>query len=106
MDGQTAAALFHGAEGYNCCQAVLKAFGATDAAVAAGKACGGGRGPGGLCGALLAAKQLAPGRAGELDRRFREAAGSLICREIKAAGRPSCRDCVRIAADLLAGPAV
>ncbi|MFC1467215.1 hypothetical protein ACFLQY_00780 [Verrucomicrobiota bacterium] len=92
---------FHGAEGYNCAQAVLAAFDAPMEQVLAAKAFGGGRAPEGLCGAFHAAKELVGEEAfAGMTSEMAEAAGGLSCREIRPLGKLSCRDCVVLAAEL------
>ena len=82
----------------NCAQSVLYAwrevFGETTITVADLKPFGAGRAPDGLCGAVYAACRLAPDRAEE---------GSLHCKEIRAAKKHPCADCVAEAAELLEG---
>lgn len=64
--------------------------------------CGSGRAPQGLCGAVYAA-QLLSGEDKEagLSTRFADAAGSLLCGEIRAMRKLSCTACVELAAALL-----
>jgi hypothetical protein len=89
----------------NCAQAVFHTFEAEGLApsgsVESCQACGGGRVEGGFCGALFAARQLVPDATGELDAAFEERAGSLRCREIRAAGHLSCQGCVSTAVELV-----
>ena len=91
----------------NCAQSVLHAwrevFGDTAIKVADLKPFGAGRAPEGLCGAVYAACQLAPNRAEELKSAFAARLGSLYCKEIRAAKKHPCADCVAEAAELLAG---
>jgi hypothetical protein len=91
----------------NCAQSVLYAWrevvGDTALAVADLKPAGAGRAPEGLCGAVYAACQLAPNRAEELKAAFAARLGSLHCKEIRAAKKHSCADCVAEAAELLEG---
>ena len=86
---------------YNCAQAV---------AIGAGReellpelaSCGGGRAPGGRCGALHAALLLAPQeRHAEILEQFQSVAGALTCREIKSGSHFPCAKCVELAARLL-----
>ncbi len=93
----------------NCAQAVLKAFHETDspknaAQLAEFAACGGGRAPGGLCGALHGAHQLVTDsdQREELSRQFAELAGARECREIRRLKRLPCPGCVETAARLAA----
>jgi len=91
----------------NCAQSVLHAwrevFGETTITVAELKPAGAGRAPEGLCGAIYAACLLAPDRAEELKAAFAGRVGSLFCKEIRAAKKHPCADCVAEAAELLAG---
>ena len=91
----------------NCAQSVLYAwrevFGDTAITVADLKPFGAGRAPDGLCGALYAACLLAPSRAEELKAAFAARLGSLYCKEIRAAKKHPCAECVAEAAELLAG---
>jgi hypothetical protein len=91
----------------NCAQSVLYAwrevFGETAITIAELKPFGAGRAPAGLCGAVYAACQLAPQRADELKAAFAARVGSLYCKEIRAARKHSCADCVAEAAELLEG---
>lgn len=97
---------YHGAERYNCAQAVLKSaekyLPPDPALLHTYRKAGGGGAPDGLCGALLSAKEL---MKDEADRAralhyFQTQAGSVRCREIRKEGRMSCRECVASAADL------
>lgn len=88
----------------NCAQAVLYAYqqttGKKEIDLEQMKAFGGGRAPGGLCGALYAACTAAPEKTLILRSRFSERNGSLFCEELRG-GRCSCSDCVAAAAELL-----
>ena len=91
----------------NCAQSVLYAwrevFGDTAMTVADLKPFGAGRASDGLCGALYAACLLVPSREEELKAAFAARLGSLHCKEIRAAKKHSCADCVAEAAELLEG---
>lgn len=64
--------------------------------------CGSGRAPQGLCGAIYAAQLVADEtEKAELTDRFADAAGSLVCREIRSMRKLSCTACVELAAALL-----
>ncbi|MEZ4485502.1 MAG: hypothetical protein R2864_13250 [Syntrophotaleaceae bacterium] len=64
--------------------------------------CGSGHAPMGLCGAVYAAQLASDGnQRAELNRRFADAAGSLLCREIRSMRKLSCAACVELAASLL-----
>ncbi|MFP4472868.1 MAG: C-GCAxxG-C-C family (seleno)protein [Candidatus Omnitrophota bacterium] len=98
---------FHGKEGYNCAQAVLKIMQKSGMSVPsedveAMSRCGGGRAPEGLCGALYAALEITPPeRRAELGAAFEQAVGSRYCREIRRGKMAPCRDCVACAVDIL-----
>ncbi len=93
----------------NCAQSVLHAFqevtGQTHLSLADFKFYGGGRAPGGLCGALHAACTVVPEKADELKARFAARLGSLHCRELRAARQHPCEICVSHAAELIEGEA-
>ncbi|HQP48538.1 MAG TPA: C-GCAxxG-C-C family protein [Spirochaetota bacterium] len=99
--------LFHGTEMYNCAQAVLKAFQDTyevpPEQVVDSSRLGGGRAEQGMCGALYAAESLVadPVKRAVLRERFRNAAGAVECRAIRAVRKLSCRECVEKAAELI-----
>lgn len=64
--------------------------------------CGSGRAPQGLCGAFYAALLVSDeGKKDELTDRFADAAGSLLCGEIRSMRKLSCTACVELAASLL-----
>ena len=65
--------------------------------------CGGGKAPGGLCGAVLASCLLAGERAAEtIKQAFAvETGGHLTCGEIRATKKLPCSECVGLAAELL-----
>jgi len=92
-------------ERFNCAQSVLHAWrevsGDKSIALANLKPFGGGRAPGGLCGALYAACTVAPTKVGQLNAHFAARMGSLYCKELRAARRNSCEACVAHAAELL-----
>lgn len=111
MENNTIASqYFHGKEGFNCCQAVLKAYagltGMTDEYISAEfRKFGGGRAPGGMCGAIYAAVILLENKPDELKAimaEFVTKASSDSCRGIRMAGRLPCRDCVELTGELLA----
>ena len=91
----------------NCAQSVLHAWrevvGGTALAVADLKPFGAGRASDELCGAQYAAWLLAPNREEELKAAFAARLGSLYCKEIRAAKKYPCADCVAEAAELLEG---
>ncbi len=98
---------FHQQRRGNCAQSVAFAWrqahpeGAeADAAFAR---CGGGRAPEGLCGAVHASCTLAGAAASEsIKQAFMERTGGcLACKDLRAAKRAPCNECVEIAAELL-----
>jgi hypothetical protein len=102
-----AAAYFRGADGYNCAQAVLRAYANH---IPVDQACldrfshfGGGKAPGGECGALFAAKAMLadPAARRRVEEAFAEVAGATQCRAIRKLRRVSCSQCVQTAADEL-----
>jgi hypothetical protein len=92
----------------NCAQAVIAAWNehhdAELLSVDAFRACGHGKAPDGLCGAIHAALSAAEEHhADELRNSFAARTGGFVsCREIRQARSISCADCVGVAADLLA----
>ena len=85
---------------HNCAQAVAAGAGREDL-VREFAVCGGGKAPGGLCGALYALLQLAPESEHErLKAEFAAAAGDLTCHAIKNITGFPCPECVRTAAEL------
>jgi hypothetical protein len=92
-------------ERLNCAQAVLYAYqkvsGDGRISVAEMKSLGGGRAPGGVCGALHAACTVAPDKAEGLKSRFAGITGTILCREIREAGQHSCEVCVGESARIL-----
>lgn len=85
---------------YNCAQTVCYAFDRNDLLESV-QGCARGNAPGGLCGALYGAMQVAPLCAEELKAAFAARNGAVTCRELKAAGRVPCPACVRTAVVLL-----
>lgn len=85
---------------HNCAQAVAAGAGRDDL-TAPLAACGGGRAPGGLCGALHAALLLVEAENQQaLKDEFAATAGALTCKDIKGLTKYPCVECVRLAADL------
>jgi hypothetical protein len=101
-----AAVQAHARRGTNCAQAILHGFReALDipmARIEQAAAHGGGRAPEGLCGALHSALELIPDpeRKQAVRAAFEQQAGALTCREVRSLRILSCRDCVRLAAEL------
>ena len=106
MFGKKARGLFRGEEKYSCSEAVGKAFQETcdfdDAAIQVMKAFRGGQAPGGVCGAVYAALKVlnTDEQRAAFERAFIEKAGTVNCRELRAAKKLSCHDCVEVAARL------
>ncbi|ACF15152.1 conserved hypothetical protein [Chloroherpeton thalassium ATCC 35110] len=99
---------FMGLEGYNCAQAVLKAYQdehgiQDDKKLREFMMYGGGFAKGGLCGALFAAMSVQenPEMVKQVAQKFASAAGSTKCGDIRMAGKITCRSCVEIAATAL-----
>lgn len=86
---------------HNCAQAVMEGCGGTPEQVAAMADCGGGRAPGGLCGALHAALTLRPDDAEAIKAAFAREVGALTCRDIKTKVGTPCPLCVECAAKLV-----
>ena len=87
---------------FNCAQAVALGNGHEEQKEDLAR-CGGGRAPGGICGALHAALLLAPEDQREaIQAEFQRQAGALTCREIKGQTGTPCLQCVEIATALLA----
>lgn len=94
---------FRTEEKLNCAQAVLRYFEFPPEKIAEFREFGGGRAPGGLCGALYAAKIVLNDeeKFAELCREFGEKTqGALTCREIKGGSGFPCEACVNLAASL------
>lgn len=93
----------------NCSQAVLKTFqqryALSEAVIEEFKQHGSGRAPDGLCGALYAAVSLAgehfPEKQKDLEAVFCAAAGSKLCKEIRAQRTLSCQGCIEQAVALI-----
>ena len=63
---------------------------------------GGGRAPGGLCGAVHASCELAGAEAETIKQSFAQKTGGfLTCRDIRMSKKISCGECVGLAAELL-----
>lgn len=98
---------YHKARRGNCAQSVAFAWGSKFAGGRGAEelfaGCGGGRAPGGLCGAVFASCELAgTGAAEAIKQDFAEKTGGLLtCKEIRAAKVMPCSECVEVAAELL-----
>lgn len=98
-----------GSEHLGCAQSVGQAlrerFGLSDDFIAELFQATGGRAPQGYCGAVYAALRIAEERCPEMkdaiESYFKNEAGALTCREIRAQKKLTCADCVEKAADLL-----
>lgn len=105
MKNKQAAEYFHGTEGLNCTQAVLKAFqpesGMTDFTIKSAQVAGGGRAKGGVCGALYAVQMVfGEGDAtNKVVEGFVKEMGSPLCQDIKTT-ECKCREYVRKATEL------
>lgn len=80
-------------------------FSLSDKEIASFGAWGGGRAPGGYCGAFYAAKVVLeksrPEKLRECENIFLAQAGSTKCKDIKSSRKMSCVDCVEIIAESL-----
>lgn len=91
----------------NCAQSVAFAWGAKNpggrGVEESFAGYGGGRAPGGLCGAVFAGCELAGADAAEaIKREFAEQSGGVLtCKEVRAAKKKTCTECVGLAAELL-----
>jgi len=105
MKSKLASDYFHGEEGYNCAQAVLKAFqpesGMSEQVIRSAVVAGGGRAKEGTCGALYSAIiLLGEGEhSNQLSQEFLGAVGSTLCSDIKKS-ECGCRGFVSKAAEL------
>ncbi len=86
---------------HNCAQAVVDGCGGTSECVAEMAACGGGRAPGGLCGALYGALVMCPEASEAIKAEFARDVGALTCRDIKTTAGTPCPICVEVAAKLV-----
>ena len=86
---------------HNCAQAVLAGCDGAEEDVAQMATCGGGRAPGGLCGALYAAIRLCPEHADAIREAFAREVGATTCRDIKSTAHTPCPVCVETAAKLV-----
>lgn len=94
----------HPAYKHNCAQAVAnkwKELYADKNIVATYAPYVGGCAPGGLCGALFAAKEACPAHADEIEKLFVEKCGDTTCRGIKTLTKTPCAVCVQTADDLV-----
>ena len=88
---------------HNCAQSVAAGCGREDL-VAALASCGGGRAPGGLCGALYAALLQLPAEQHESAKaEFIRRVGAPDCRTIKSQFKTPCAQCVAAGAEIASG---
>lgn len=89
----------------NCALAVMSAFKEShmlsDEQINTVGRCGSGTAPDGLCGAYYAASVILKDKVEILEKEFKEKASSLKCREIRAAKKLSCVQCVEHSARLV-----
>ena len=94
---------FHGKEGYNCSQTVLRilkdnlnAANVNEEDITNAKAFGGGRAPNGYCGALYGALLALSNDSvkNQILNDFQNQIGNLTCREIKQVNKKSCKECI------------
>jgi hypothetical protein len=103
MNKDKASDFFHKEDKLNCAQAVLKFCESHESIspeiISEFQACGGGRAPEGVCGALHAIKFIFddPEKHLEFEKEFIAVAGSTTCREIRRGGKLSCAACVDLA---------
>ena len=94
-------------ERLNCAQSILKGhqndFSVSEKMIIDFKAFGGGRAENNMCGALYAAVQLARNEEARnhIISGFKEQTESTKCSKIRKAGKITCKECVRIASELL-----
>ena len=85
---------------HNCAQAVAYKYASLlgispEEALERFATCAAGRAPGGLCGALYAAQQLAPSQSDAIRERFAQVTGGhLACSDIKGLSGTPCPVCV------------
>lgn len=90
----------------NCAEAVIEAWqmvsGHHHELADQMRQCGSGEAPQGVCGAFYAAQIVSDKDAGaKFFSMFANAAGSILCREIRSAKKISCSACVKLAATFL-----
>ncbi len=94
--------IFHAApDFYNCAQAVAASCGREDL-LDEMKRCGGGKAPGGTCGALHAAMQILPEeKRASAFKNFVAINGASTCAELKGKSRVPCMKCVETAVSIV-----
>ncbi len=104
MKIQLAEKLYHGKEGYNCAQAILKAFqpeyNVSECVIDQASEKGRGKAENGICGALYAAHHLIKEHStiNTLNQDFIIKGGSMECKELRKNRKLSCKECVKLAA--------
>lgn len=94
-------------ESLNCAQSILKGYKdeyeISEEKIAAFTSFGGGRAKDNMCGALYAAVELIEDSNAKenMIAEFSDKTGSTKCREIRREGKISCKECVRIASELV-----
>jgi hypothetical protein len=107
MKSKQAADYFHGKEGYNCAQSVLKAFqrerSINEMTIVQASALGGGRAEDGVCGAIYSALMVSGDEqiAEKLLHQFQQKTGSVYCTDIRKS-EEDCRELVKLAVSLAA----
>lgn len=109
IKGEEALEHFHCAgANYNCAQAILKTFQREhdihDELIEEFRKFGGGKAKDNLCGALFAALELSkqhPEKQELIKHEFAKIAGSTKCKEILKSKNFACKECVKLAAQLL-----
>ncbi|MFZ5807445.1 MAG: C-GCAxxG-C-C family (seleno)protein [Verrucomicrobiota bacterium] len=107
MKSEDVVKYYHGAERYNCAQAILKGFqekfGIPQEKIDAFRAYGAGRSEGNWCGALYSAKYLLndPEKEKFFEQKFTEMTGGTKCKEIRKKNQVPCVKCVEAAAKIL-----
>lgn len=102
--------LGRGCSRLNCAQSVSTAFKEelhlSDELIDSFKSCGGGRAPGGVCGAFYAAKRIvemeSKEKAQEFEKYFIEHAGALECSTIRGLRKLPCVGCVEKSSEFIA----
>lgn len=105
MKAKIAENFYHGKEGYNCAQAILKTFQqeflVDENLIKEASLKGRGNAKGGICGALYAALQLTNNKQlqQKITTSFYTEGGSLCCKDIRKARKMTCKECVKLAAE-------
>ena len=105
--GELAESLYHGQEGYNCAQAILKTFqvefNIPEQKILSAKKLGRGNAEGGICGALYAALAITSCVKTKtyLQSVFKNKAGNTQCTAIRTNKKLNCKGCVKLVAETL-----